>query len=96
MSDNTEEEMFECEGCGRELPMYEMSDVMEMGICNRCEGGKDMEDYEVVVEISCLGQVAQVTIAVSAEDEDDAIHAAQEKARDNTVFFANEAEKVEE
>lgn len=31
------EDTFECEGCGRTLPESEMSDVMEMGICNRCE-----------------------------------------------------------
>ena len=28
---------FECNGCGRILPESEMSDVMEMAICNRCE-----------------------------------------------------------
>ena len=33
-----EEETELCEGCGNQVPLSEMSDVMEMYICNKCEG----------------------------------------------------------
>lgn len=34
-----EEETVECEGCGNEVPLSEISGVMEMYICNKCEEG---------------------------------------------------------
>jgi hypothetical protein len=35
---NLEEEETElCEGCNEEVPLSEMSEVMEMYICNKCE-----------------------------------------------------------
>lgn len=34
-----EEEHETCEGCGGEVPLSEMSGVMEMYICNKCEEG---------------------------------------------------------
>ena len=30
-----------CEGCGKEVPLSDMSDVMEMYICNKCEEFED-------------------------------------------------------
>ena len=38
--DNEElyDEKVTCEGCGQEVSLSEMSDVMEMYICNKCEG----------------------------------------------------------
>ncbi len=30
-----------CEGCNKEVPVSEMSDVMEMYICNKCEEGNE-------------------------------------------------------
>ncbi len=35
-----EEETELCEGCGNEVPLSEMSEVMEMYICNKCEYGE--------------------------------------------------------
>ena len=35
-----EEETEVCEGCGNEVPLSEMSEVMEMYICNKCEQGE--------------------------------------------------------
>lgn len=36
--EQAEEEKELCEGCGEEVLMSEMSEVMEMYICNKCEG----------------------------------------------------------
>lgn len=44
--DNEElyEERVMCEGCGQEVPLSEMSDVMEMYICNKCEQGEEKNE----------------------------------------------------
>ena len=35
-----QEEKELCEGCNQEVPLSEMSGVMEMYICNKCEEGE--------------------------------------------------------
>lgn len=46
------EELIECEGCNRELPEPEMSDVMEMYICNRCnDGANESNSIQEVKEL---------------------------------------------
>jgi len=51
-----------------------------------------MKEFDVVIEISCFGQAMEVSMSIYADDADDARRSAEEKARDNTLFFASAAE----
>ncbi len=39
IGEQAEEEKELCEGCNQEVPLSEMSEVMEMYICEKCEEG---------------------------------------------------------
>ncbi len=55
-----------------------------------------MKEFEVIVEAGSHGQAFEVTLAVNAEDADDARGVAESQVRDNMYIVAGEPEEIEE